>query len=271
MSWWGKMVGGAFGFAVGGPIGAILGSVLGHKFDQGLEGLQPSLGGGSADVERVQSLFFTTTFSVMGHIAKADGTVSPAEIAMARQVMAQMQLNPEQQRIAINLFNEGKQVDFPLDEVLRQFRKESHQRQNLWRMFLEIQLHAAYADGAVHPQEQRILQHIASQLGFSAVAFARLEQGVRAAHLFEGFGSGTTGSTPLSAKEQLQSAYELMEISSASSDAEVKKGYRRMMNRHHPDKLVAKGLPEEMIRLATEKTQEIKQAYELIKQQRGMR
>jgi len=271
MSWWGKMVGGAFGFAMGGPIGAILGSVLGHKFDQGLEGLQQPLGDGYADVERVQSVFFTTTFSVMGHLAKADGQVTADEIAMARQIMAQMQLDSEQQRIAINLFNEGKQSGFPLDEVLWQFRRETHRRNNLWRMFLEIQLHAAYADGKVHAEEQRILQHIAEQLGFSAQAFARLEQGVRAAHRFDGYGGEAGARTAPSPKELLRAAYEMLEISDSSSGAEVKKAYRRMMNRHHPDKLVAKGLPEEMIKLATEKTQEIKQAYDLIKKERGMR
>jgi DnaJ like chaperone protein len=63
-------------------------------------------------------------------------------------------------------------------------------------------------------------------------------------------------------------AYAILEIGSNSSDKEVKKAYRRMMSRHHPDKLVAKGLPEEMMKIATEKTQEIQAAYEIIKKSR---
>jgi DnaJ like chaperone protein len=66
-------------------------------------------------------------------------------------------------------------------------------------------------------------------------------------------------------------AYDVLGIDRTASDAEVKKAYRRLMNQHHPDKLIAKGLPEEMIRIATEKTQQIKQAYEQIKTDRGMK
>ena len=63
----------------------------------------------------------------------------------------------------------------------------------------------------------------------------------------------------------LKAAYQVLGVAETASDAEVKKAYRRLMNQHHPDKLVAKGLPEEMMKLATEKTQEIKNAYEQIK------
>jgi DnaJ like chaperone protein len=66
-------------------------------------------------------------------------------------------------------------------------------------------------------------------------------------------------------QERLQAAYDLLGVSEGVSDAELKKAYRRQMNQHHPDKLVAKGLPEEMIEIATQKTQDIKAAYELIK------
>jgi DnaJ like chaperone protein len=68
----------------------------------------------------------------------------------------------------------------------------------------------------------------------------------------------------------LKDAYNMLYVEKSASDAEVKKAYRRQMNKHHPDKLTARGMPEEMIKLATEKTQEIKSAYDLIKKQRGM-
>ena len=66
----------------------------------------------------------------------------------------------------------------------------------------------------------------------------------------------------------LEDAYAVLEISRDSNDREIKKAYRRMMSRPHPDKLVARGLPEEMMKLATKKTQEIQTAYELIKKSR---
>ena len=79
MGWWGKLVGGAFGFMLGGPLGAMLGAALGHQFDKGLNLADmhgADIFGAAGDQERVQTAFFTTLFSVMGHIAKADGHVS---------------------------------------------------------------------------------------------------------------------------------------------------------------------------------------------------
>ena len=138
MSWWGKVVGGTFGFMMGGPLGALLGAALGNYFDTGLDGinLDDSLGLGAT--ERVQSVFFTTTFAVMGYIAKSDGRVTKDEIALADQVMRRMNLNERQRTVAINLFNEGKKPHFPVHEVLAQFKRESFRRRNLVQMFLEI-------------------------------------------------------------------------------------------------------------------------------------
>ncbi|HHX81400.1 MAG TPA: co-chaperone DjlA, partial [Pseudomonadaceae bacterium] len=106
MSWWGKLIGGTFGFMLGGPLGALLGASLGHNFDRGLGGLT-SLGDG-VDVERVQSAFFTAVFSMMGHLAKADGVLSRDEIALAESVMHQMRLDARQKEVAVSLFRQGK-------------------------------------------------------------------------------------------------------------------------------------------------------------------
>ena len=138
MSWWGKVVGGTFGFMMGGPLGAVLGAALGNYFDGGLDGLSLDDSLGLGATERVQSVFFTTTFALMGYVAKSDGKVTIDEIAMAERVMDQMRLNPQQRTVAINLFNEGKKPDFPIHEVLAQFKRESFRRRNLIQIFLEI-------------------------------------------------------------------------------------------------------------------------------------
>lgn len=265
MSWWGKLLGGAFGYMLGGPLGAMIGASFGHNFDKGL-GKVATGRFDPGDQERVQTAFFTAVFSVMGHLAKADGKVTRDEIQLARDVMARMNLNEEMRKTAINFFNQGKRADFPFDDVIEQFRHECHRRRHLMQMFVEILLHAAYADGSVHSQERRLLDRIRQQLGFSTVEFQHLEALVRNARHFGG-AEGKRGEQ-VSPKQALKEAYEILGVSPDSSDADVKKAYRRLMNQHHPDKLVSKGLPEEMIKLATEKTQEIKQAYELIKKQR---
>jgi DnaJ like chaperone protein len=196
----------------------------------------------------------------MGHIAKADGHVSKDEIANARQVMASMELDAEMRKVAINLFQQGKARDFPLDTILEQFRRECHRRQHLIRLFIEIQLQAAYADGKMHQKERAMLLHICQRLGISPDEFDVLAGAAGAERNY----GGVSGRDRMS----LSDAYAILEIPSSSTDKEIKKAYRRMMSRHHPDKLVAKGLPEEMMKIATEKTQEIQTAYELIKKSR---
>ncbi|MBL4821105.1 MAG: co-chaperone DjlA [Gammaproteobacteria bacterium] len=259
MNWWGKVIGGTFGFMMGGPLGAILGTALGNYFDSGLQnaGADGSLGIGAT--ERVQSIFFATTFAIMGYIAKADGRVTRDEISMADKVMNQMQLNAQQRKVARNLFAQGKSDDFPVHDVLQQFKKECHRRRNLIQMFMEIVTATAFADGSLSSIEHKLLSGIASDLGYSSRDFEQLMARM----------SGQMNFVSQQSREQkLKAAYELLAISANASEQELKKAYRRQMNQHHPDKLVAKGLPEEMMDLATEKTQEIKAAYELIKESR---
>ncbi len=256
MSWWGKIIGGGFGFLVGGPLGAMLGASFGHQFDKGVSGLDKLDVG---DPQRTQAAFFSACFSVMGHLAKADGHVSREEIDLAQQVMAQMNLNAEQRKAAIELFNQGKSDDFPLDEVLEQFRLECHRRRNLAQMFMEILISTAMADGNMDAAEKRSLLYIGEKLHFNQAQIEQLINMVTAQQHY---------SAPQQTQASLEDAYALLGLTPQSSDADIKKAYRRLMSQHHPDKLVSKGLPEEMIKLATEKTQEIKAAYEQIKASR---
>ena len=260
MSWWGKALGGAFGFMIGGPLGALMGIAFGHSFDRGMGTLDHAIPG--ADQERIQAAFFTATFSVMGYIAKADGRVTADEIKLAEAVMDRLGLSAEMRSSARKLFNEGKTDGFPIDDVMQQFRHETHRRTTLIQMFLEIQLQAAYADGVMHPAEKDALLGICEQLGIARAQLDRLEEMLRA-----GFGRG--GYDAAAAKTSLQDAYRLLGVGESVNDAELKKTYRRLMSQHHPDKLVSKGLPEQMIKDATEKTQQIKAAYELIRESRG--
>jgi len=182
-------------------------------------------------------------------------------------VMSHMGLTADVRESAKRLFNEGKSDDFPLDEVLDQFKKELHRRNTLLQMFLEIQLQAAYADGVLDQAEEKLLTHICNRLGVPVSQLHRLEEMLKA-----GFGQGSYQSSARPTRtHSLSDAYHILGSNKSASDAEVKKSYRRLMSQHHPDKLVAKGLPEEMIKDATEKTQQIKDAYEQIKESRGMR
>ncbi|CAG7856779.1 Co-chaperone protein DjlA [biofilm metagenome] len=281
MSWFGKFVGDAFGFMLGGPLGAILGASLGHQFDIGMISLGSPDPLRPGDQHRVQMAFFTATFSVMGHIAKSDGRVSPEEISLANRVMDQMFITGEMRTTAINLFQQGKSADFPLDEVLAQFYKECHRRTDLIRMFLEIQIQEALADGSFDSKEEQLLLHICSQLRVSHFEYERLKIRVMAQQRFSRHyqqyqqrtdsryqyqRQGQHKQRP--SRSNLQDAYAVLGLPPSASDEAIKKAYRRLMSQNHPDKLVAKGLPEEMMKLAKEKTQKITKAYETIQQAR---
>jgi len=248
---------------LGGPLGAVLGAAMGHNFDRGLADMPKGRIFTQGDQERVQTAFFTATFSVMGRLAKADGHVTQDEIRLAQAVMDEMDLDSNMRKAAISLFNEGKSDGFPLEDVLAQFKQECHGRSTLIRVFIEIQLQAAYADAIMDRAERALLILICNRLGFSELEFRRLEQMVQAERHFGG-GQATTPQGP-----SLEDAYALLGVSPNAQDAEVQRAYRRLMSQHHPDKLVSKGLPEEMMKIASQKTHEIKQAYDLIREHRG--
>ncbi len=266
MSWLGKLLGGAFGFMLGGPLGAVLGAAAGHQFDTGLDSAM--LGGNFAggDNNRVQMAFFSATFSVMGYVAKADGRVTPSEIKLAEAVMQKMGLDGQMREMAISLFRQGKQLDFPIDQVLAQFRQECRRRGLLLRMFIEIQIQAAFADGQINPREEAVLKKICDSLDISRFEYEALKMQFQAQQRFyqynrqSSFGQGNDSS--------LHEAYAVLGVKPTATDMEVKKAYRKLMSQHHPDKLVAKGLPEEMMVLAKEKTQQIRKAYETIRNRR---
>ena len=261
MNWWLVWIGAALGWVFGGPVGAIIGAFLGYQLGGANIGMRVD----PQRTQRAQAAFFTATFSVMGHVAKADGHVSENEIRAARSVMAHMNLDTAQQQAAIDLFNRGKQPDFALDDVLARFRIDCGGRFDLLSMFMEIQLHAALADGPMQPAERRLLEHICVVLGFSPQQLWRLEQFIQAQQAYR-------GARPAHAQQdRLTAAYQTLGVSPEATPAEIKQAYRRLMKDNHPDKLVARGLPEQMIRLAQEKVQQINVAYDAIKAARGIK
>lgn len=267
MNWWGKLIGGALGFALGGgPLGAILGLAIGHSFDKGLKGVDAFAASG-ANQEEIQAAFFAATFSIMGRLAKADGVVSKIEIEVAQDTMSKMQLSEDQRKAAINLFNQGKEADFEYLAAIDQLKTVCGRRTNLLRMFMEIQLTTALADGELHPNEQSLLLEIAEHLGFQKRHFEQLLAMMTAQQRFSGFEHSHGGH--VNEQQTLDAAYKVLGLNEDCSDAELKRAYRKLISQHHPDKLVSKGLPEEMMKIATDKTREIKDAYERIKEFRA--
>lgn len=261
---WGKVFGAIFGFMVGRLFGAIVGVWLGHLFDKGLMGdfSQAAKGGfGSADELQQNSTFFYTTFAVMGHVAKAKGRVTEQEIAFASNYMTQLGLTDELRQQAQQSFREGKHSEFPLKQILKDFKRSCFSRRDLLTMFLEIQIQVAFADGELDSSERKVLHDVARILGFSTVDLDKLLEMIVASAQFNHGKAAPTAS-------QLANAYKVLGVVETDDDKTIKRAYKKLMSQHHPDKLVAKGLPQEMMVAAKQKTQDIQAAYDSIMKHR---
>lgn len=265
----GKLLGGLFGYAWFGFLGGLLGLYIGHLFDKGLA--QNFNRPGTAAHSQVQETFFRLTFLLMGRLAKVDGQVTQNEIKWAEYVMSQLNLTPELRRQAMDLFAQGKRGEHDLDLELEQFRRIVGRHATLMQMFLEIQIQAGYADGGLSQAEFALLKQVCGALGISNLRFEMIHQRIKAERAFAQGQSRQygDGQPRMSEQDKLREAYQVLGVAVSDSDPVIKKAYRRLMSQHHPDKLVAKGLPEEMMKLAKEKTQEIQAAYENIKQARS--
>jgi DnaJ like chaperone protein len=276
MAWKGKFFGALVGFLVTRNIwGAVMGAFVGHIFDQNVRfgyadggyapgGAQPGASGGST--ASISEVFFRTTFELMGHIAKSDGRVSEAEIEAARRLMQELRLGPNEINSAIDCFRVGKSAGYDADRSVELLRRACVRRHDLRHAFLELQLRAALAGDGISPPARAILLRVANRLAISGLELAHMEAVLRARQ------QGRTGQTGRhNIDKSLADCYAELGINATKSDQEVTKAYRRQMSRHHPDKLVANGLPESMAQVAKEKTQRIQEAYEAIRAARGMR
>jgi len=274
MRYWGKVIGLVLGLLSGtGFWGLAIGLIFGHLVDK-IRAIQGQ--GYFANQQTRQALFFSTTFQVMGHLTKSKGRVTDADIQMASLLMERMQLHGEARTAAQQAFRQGKESNYPLRDKLRELRSACFGRFDLIRMFLEIQIQAAFADGSLHPNERQVLYVIAEELGFSHAQFDQFLRMMQGGQQFGGGGgyqhsAGSQGYAQAQRGPTLEDACSVLGVKSSDDAATIKRAYRKLMSEHHPDKLVAKGLPPQMMEMAKQKAQEIQSAYDLIKREKGFK
>ncbi len=258
-----------------------MGAAVGHNFDQ--ETWKKTFQFNSADTSANRQLFLQTAFHLSGHIAKADGRVSESEIATARTIMDHLHLDAHQRATAIEAFTAGKQPNFPLENTLERFQTLSASHPKLLQQLLEIQLNIAYADGALHPETHARLLAISRRLGISRLQFEALHNLFRGQHAWsrqqhqhqqhhhydQSYERHNHGPRPKTAVNSLKQAYAVLGLTPDAAPNEIKLAYRRLLKRHHPDKLAADNASAADIKWATEKTREITAAYERIREARG--
>lgn len=257
----GRIIATLMGWMLLGPIGALLGFAAGFFFDKGLASLDTAPPRGKVD--EAQQVFFRTTFLVLGHLAKADGRVSADEIARTEEFMSSLELNAEHRKEAIDLFRQGAAGDFSVDDTMIAFMSKCGRYPRQQQLLLEFVCHLAFADGELHVAEQQLLAEVARWLGIEGARFVKMLDMFGAQYGFSQAGGATSGGG-------IDAAYRALGIESSANDKEVKRAYRKLISQHHPDKLIAQGVPEDMVKMATEKSQEIRAAYETVCKARGM-
>lgn len=258
MSWFGKMVGGTIGLMIGGPLGAIAGGAIGHHlFDKEHVDVDArpgsTLGRGgfarSTTAEQRQMTFFLALFSILGKLAKADGRVSREEGEQIVSFLDQMKVYGEQRSFAIRVFNEAKDSPYSVEDFARQFADFSRGRHDLRSSMMDMLFRIALADGELHPAEDSMIASIAQILGIpNQEVQAIRERYVATSH----------------------QAYATLGISPDADDDEVKSAYRKLVQEHHPDRIVSEGMPEEFVEYATRRFQEIQDAWQTIRKERNL-
>ena len=262
----------AIGYSMMGFWGALLGYFFGAVAEAVFSG-RLLLTAGARSGRQV--VFLETVFQMMGHLAKADGRVSESEVKHTERFMDQLGMQAGRRRDAIALFKQGTDPSFDVEQALKRFTKTCGRSAHLSHLLMVYLLGVAVADGRLDSTEEKLLRKIGVSLGMSSVALDRLIAMTQGQDQFgggygpAGGGAGSQGARGPSAAESLSAAYQALGVTASDSDTVIKRAYRKLMSEFHPDKLIGQGVPEDMVRVATERSQEIQKAYDVIKKHRA--
>ena len=259
MSWLGKMIGGTIGFALGGPLGAVAGAAFGHTFVDKKEQVYLSSRSGASRYgaqatlssnEEAQLVFFTAAFSMLAKISKADGQVTENEISAIESFMKRdLQLDLNSQQTAINIFRQAVDSPESFDAFANQFYSVFRTQPNIIELMMDVLLRISTADGNISSEEEAMLLSATRIFNYSSSDYTRLKSKY---------------------VKKTNKYYAVLKCDETSSNEEIKKQYRKLVTEYHPDKIEAKGLPEEFIKFANDKFKEIQEAYDSIKKERGI-
>lgn len=237
MSIWGKIAGAVAGLAAGGPLGALFGGIAGHlAVDRG------------KDREADKQIAFTMGVIALGaKLAKADGVVTKDEVHAFREVF---QVPESEARDVARIFDLAKKDVAGFDSYAKQLAKLFEDDPDMLRNVLEALFHIAQADAVLHPGEKAYLGKVAQIFGIGDVEFGY----ILARYI----------------PSERQNAYAVLGVTPDISDDDLRRHYRKLMTENHPDKLISRGLPEEMIVVATQKIAIINEAYDEIRKERQL-
>ena len=262
-----------FGLILGHLPGAATGAVIGFIFDNlrhsQRKNATPEAGG-----------YVGPLFTLLGAVAKSDGRVSEAEIAVAERLMTRMGLDADQRKQAAVSFNVGKQPEFDVTRTINELRLWVGMRRDHAFPVLDVVIETVLAEGNPAPEKMAILRQLAFALRVSDMELMALMAmkgyawnaggGQRGyGHGQQGYGSSGGGYVPPQRTPQGPDPYAVLGIERSADDRAVKRAYRKLISEHHPDRLG--DLPEDMRKRAESRASEINAAYDRIKEQRGFK
>ncbi len=244
MAIWGKILGVTAGLMVGGPLGALVGGIAGHaidkiKVDSDPEDGEPSLS--------KQTTFAIAVVVLSAKMAKADGTVTRDEIDAFKEIF---HVPPDEVKNVGRLFDQARRDSRGYETYAKQVYRIFQNNPAVLEELLGGLFHIAKADGIAHPRELEFLSNVSNIFGLNLAIFERM----KIAHL----------------GADMDDPYIVLGVQHNATDDEVRLAWRNLMREHHPDALVAQGMPEDFIEVATEKVATINAAYDTICKQRGL-
>jgi len=240
MSIWGKIVGGAAGFALGGPLGALIGTVGGHVIDT----LRKARGSGE---DATKSIAFTIGVIALGaKMAKADGVVTKDEIAAFKEVF---QVPADEARNVARVFDQARKDARGFEPYANQIAGMFKDNPAVLEELLWCLSYIAKADGSIHPAELAFLHQVSDIFGLDQAAFERV--------------------TALQMAGDHADPYRVLGVPRETPLPDIKAAHLKLVRENHPDTLIAQGMPEEMITVANEKLAAINAAYDRIRAERG--
>ena len=240
---WGKIIGGATGFAVGGPLGALVGAVAGHAVDR----IRAEQADEGITEQARETAFTIAVIALSAKMAKADGHVTRDEVDVFKRIF---QVPPDEMKNVGRVFDLARKSASGFEPYARQIERMFRSNPAVLEELLDALFMIARADQIMHPAEVSILKEISRIFGFDNDVFER----IRAGH------AGADAADP----------YVILGVPHDSSDDVVRSAWRKLIRENHPDILIAQGMPEDFIAVATEKLGVINAAWDKICEQRGL-
>lgn len=243
MSIWGKILGGAAGFALGGPLGALIGAVAGHAVDRMRDARQTDVVGST------KSIAFTIAVIALGaKMAKADGAVNRSEIDAFKEVF---RVPPHEIRNVARVFDQARRDSRGFEPYAKQVAGMFRENPAVLEELLYCLTYIARADGTMHPEEIRYLRAVAEIFDLDEAAFERV--------------------TALRTAPDGADPYRVLGVPRDIADDDLRAAYLKLVRENHPDRLTAQGMPEEFVDLANRKLAAINTAYDKVAAERGLR